>query len=153
VQSFPIGTQLLLLREMLCVDTEGQVRPTHIVEAVQMRGFVSAPTNELRYARELELSRKLLFQHSQGGLRPIVRDELRIGNYSSLGFIQTDKSLPVHPFPQDCAQCHPVDGLFSSGNISIAREPDESAVRTIAGKLSRADYIQLRDWMPEAPKP
>jgi hypothetical protein len=153
--SIPIGTRLVLLREMLCIDADGLVRPTHIVESVQMRGFVMQGTNQLRYARELELSRKLLFQHSQGGLRPIVRDELRAENYSSLGSLQTtQKALLMRPFPDNCAQCHTaVNSLFSAANIRVARDPNETIARTIAGKVSRADYLQLREWLPGASKP
>src|SRR5207249_8395574 len=73
----PSGMKFLLLREMISLDENGQMVPTHVVESVQFR--TRSHTNrsgvERSLGREVELSRALLFQGQQGGLRPIRSEE------------------------------------------------------------------------------
>src|SRR5882762_7532017 len=61
----------LLLREMISLDENGQMVPTHVVESVQFRARSHTDRSGVEHSlgREAELSRALLFQGRQGGLR------------------------------------------------------------------------------------
>jgi hypothetical protein len=43
VPQFPVDTQWALVRRMCVIDTEGQIRPTRLVESIQVRTYVSLP--------------------------------------------------------------------------------------------------------------
>jgi hypothetical protein len=108
--ALPRETQFLLLREMITLDENGQMVPTHVVESVQFRTVT--PTHG--FVREAELSRALLFQGQQGGLRPIPKGEPRVRMYNSLGHLHTDEKgngLPQIGFPRDCSDCHALSVL------------------------------------------
>src|SRR5262249_4364433 len=81
----PIGTQLLLLREMICLDKDLQRVPTRVVESVEFRTTQKEWTGERLIAHEAELSRTLLFQGKQGGLRSITAGEQSAFGYEGLG--------------------------------------------------------------------
>jgi hypothetical protein len=101
----PFGTQFLLLREMISLDRNGEMVPTHVVESVQFR----SRTKESGFARESDLNRALLFQGRQGGLRPIPKGEMRTTGYGNLGHLHDDQhgnGPPRRRFPGNCAQCH-----------------------------------------------
>ncbi len=131
----PSGMQFLLLREMIALDENGEMVPTHVVESVQFRSPSFARDGsgvERSTGREVELNRVLLFEGKQGGLRAIRRDELRESFYNSLGHLRVDENgigPSRQPFPQNCAQCHSSNALispvarFSSPNRSVSIEP------------------------------
>lgn len=115
----PWGTQFLLLRELICLDEEGQMVPSHVVESVQFHtvhwtGSNSDPGHMM--FREAELSRALLFQGQQGGLRPIPAGEPRARSYNNLGHLRVDEKgngPPQKSFPRNCGECHaPGSPLF-----------------------------------------
>lgn len=130
----PSGVQFLLLREMISLDENGQMVPTHVVESVQFRtrSHTDESGVERSLDREVELSRALLFQGSHGGLRPISGGEPRALFYTSLGHLTVDKdgNGPFQlSFPENCGQCHgsremvtPV-ARFSPANRSVSIEP------------------------------
>lgn len=114
------GTQFVLLREMICLDVDGQMVPSHVVESVQFHmvwwsGGRSDP-GQMAF-REAELSRALLFQGRQGGLRPILKGDERVRAYNSLGHLATDvdgNGPPRESFPANCGECHASNStLFS----------------------------------------
>jgi len=123
----PVGTQFLLLREMICLDENLQMIPTHIVESVQFRttykeGFLEHPV-----AHEAELNRALLFAGKRGGLKPIASGELRNGGYEGLGSLLVDNKgngSPLIAFPQNCLACHQSRSLFS--NVYTSAKPMRS---------------------------
>ena len=134
----PSGMQFLLLREMIALDDNGEMVPTHVVESVQFRAPSFARDGsggsgvERSTGREVELNRVLLFEGKQGGLRAIRRDELRESFYNSLGHLRVDENgigPSRQPFPQNCALCHSSNALispvarFSSPNRSVSIEP------------------------------
>jgi hypothetical protein len=144
----PVGTQFLLLREMICLDENLQMIPTHIVESVQFRTTYKKGFLEHQVAREAELNRALLFQGKQGGLKPIAAGELRNAAYDGLGNLVVDdqgNGSPLIAFPQNCIACHQSRLLFSNTyasakpRLSISIEPI-SRWKEKNGKLD-----QLRD--------
>lgn len=130
----PSGMQFVLLREMISLDENGQMVPTHVVESVQFRSrsHIDRSGVERSLGRELELSRALLFRGQHGGLRPIPGGELRASSYNSLGHLRVDEKgngPSEQPFPQNCGLCHTSNELlsavakFSSPHRSISIEP------------------------------
>src|SRR5439155_26871208 len=137
VRSFgrlPSGMQFLLLREMISLDENGQMAPTHVVESVQFRtrSHTDRSGVERSLGREVELSRALLFQGQQGGLRPIFGGEPRASFYNSLGHLRVDQNgngPSQQRFPENCGQCHMSNALvspvaaFSRPNRSVSIGP------------------------------
>lgn len=91
------------------------MEPTHIVESIQFRGTLPSDPS-IRLARELELNRSLLFAGKQGGLRPVVRGELRDAGYDFLGGLKSIDPASgavkllfagsLCEFPANCVICH-----------------------------------------------
>jgi hypothetical protein len=123
---FPLGTQFLLLREMMCIADNGEMAPTHIVETIQVRASYKALLKEHLFAREEELNRQALFAGRQGGLLPVMADSPQAMFYDSLGFLRVDDFAhgpQLTTFPYNCAGCHqPRDsGTFSfNWNVSAS---------------------------------
>ncbi len=111
--------KFLLLREMISLDENGQMLPTHVVESVQFRARSHTDRSgvERSLGREVELSRALLFQGQQGGLRPIPGGEPRASFYNSLGHLRVDEDgngPSQKRFPENCVQCHASNALVSA---------------------------------------
>jgi len=123
---FPIGTQSLLLREMICINENGEMAPTHIVETIQVRASYKAILKEHLFAREVELNRQALFAGRQGGLLPVTADSPQAMFYDSLGYLRVDdlaQGPPLTTFPDNCAGCHQLrdSGTFSfNWNVSAS---------------------------------
>jgi hypothetical protein len=101
---FPAGTQFALVRQMMLMDDHGKVRPTRIIENVQLRVFLDVPRTEdlprekrkdsdgllrrLHMAKndfyEFQLRRKDLFAGKAGGLHAIKSDEQVFSLYSAM---------------------------------------------------------------------
>jgi hypothetical protein len=99
---FPPGTQFALVRQMMLIDDQGAIRPTRLIEDVQLRFFRAVPRAEdlpaekrqsaevlLRREQmekndfyEFQLRRKDLFAGKAGGLRAIRSDELLVSLFS-----------------------------------------------------------------------
>jgi hypothetical protein len=130
----PSGMRFLLLREMISLDENGQMVPTHVVESVQFRtrSHTDRSGVERSLGREVELSRAFLFQGKQGGLRPISGGESRASFYNSLGHLRVDEDgngPSQQSFPGNCGQCHMSNDLlshvatFSRPHRSVSIEP------------------------------
>jgi hypothetical protein len=151
--SFPVGTQFLLLREMICLDENWQMAPTHIAEAVQFRDSYRGIIRQHLFAREAELSRDLLFHGKQGGLRAVQANEEQVIFYESLGFLRVDdlgNGPNLAPFPGNCAGCHQprVSGTFDfNPNVRIAT-PNRSAPMdsVVRWKVEHGKLDQLREF-------
>lgn len=141
----PFGTQLLLLREMICLDENLQMVPTHVVESVQFR---TAPSVfQSQSFGEAELSRGLLFQGKQGGLRPVPAGEPRFAAYDNLGHLAVDdkgNTLPLGATPQNCAGCHQTSRLFSNPKASSkpARSTSIESIRQRKEKRGKLDQLR-----------
>jgi hypothetical protein len=92
---FPAGTQFALVRQMMLIDDKGKIRPTRLIEDVQLRVFQAVPraedlpaekrqSSELLLRRdqmqkndfyEFQVRRKDLFSGKAGGLHAIESDE------------------------------------------------------------------------------
>jgi hypothetical protein len=137
---FPTGTQLALVREMMVIDSEGTLRPTSIVEDVQIRVHRTIPSevpeglntsrNEAQTALdvyEFKMRRPILFAHQTGGLIPVKAQETEFPLFMSHGI---DLFEEVGNFPLEralrtslsaCSSCHFRPGIHSM----ISREHGE----------------------------
>src|SRR5437667_4379509 len=145
--------KFLLLREMISLDENGQMVPTHVVESVQFR--TRSHTNrsgvERSLGREVALSRALLFQGQQGGLRPILGGEPRASFYNSLGHLRVDENgngPSQQPFPKNCGQCHSSNALVSP--VATFARPNRSvSIESIAHWKQESGKLDLlRKLMP-----
>src|SRR5262249_22579609 len=130
----------------------GQLVATPIVESVQIRGSVAGEPTDNIFFREVELNRRMLFQNVQGGLKPIVKGELRFQGYDGLGFVHGKDGAALRAFPMNCADCHKAVGYLDSMQpikIPIAGHTnDYSAVsNVIARKLAGRNFNALKKWM------
>jgi hypothetical protein len=145
----PVGTQLLLLREMICLDENLQMAPTRMVESVQFRTTRKGLLSESLIAHEAELDRGLLFQGKQGGLRPILNGEPRMVGFGTLDGLLDDKGNagPLVTFPKACGMCHAPRRLESGGQVSAApvRSPSIDVIK--GWKEKRGDLNVLRDFI------
>jgi hypothetical protein len=125
---FPAGTKLALVREMVLIDSQGNLRPTGIVEDVQIRVHRTIPSeipqalntsrNEARTALdpvEFKLSRAKLFSAESGGLRPVAAEETEFAVFLTHGIDPFETSFPDSRVSlQACASCHFRPGVFAS---------------------------------------
>lgn len=123
LRPFPPGTEFLLMREMICLDEDWRMVPTHIVESVQFRASSKGLVKPHFFAREAELSREMLFRGQQGGLKALQANEEQVLFYDSLGFMRVDESgngPGLARFPANCEGCHQprASGTFDF-NLSI----------------------------------
>ncbi len=106
LHSLPPGTHIALVRRMLLVDTEGQIRQSPLVESLQIRVFrtaepvrsVSGGHNDQDFF-EFVLSRSGLFAAPALGLRALRRSDEEFLTFSSHGIdpFERDPRLPLHP--------------------------------------------------------
>ncbi|HEY6246957.1 MAG TPA: hypothetical protein VIX17_23595 [Pyrinomonadaceae bacterium] len=128
---FPAGTQLALVRRMVLIDAQGELRPTNIIEDVQIRVHRTIPTvvpNELNCNRnearaaldvyEFKLTRTKLFAHEDGGLHSLTKTDTEFPLFGSHdidlfeeNFSRFDRMLRVSL--EACASCHFRPGVHS----------------------------------------
>ena len=126
-QSLPVGSQFLLLREVVAVDDQWQLVPTRIVESVQVRVYRAAPGPEAgpkegadggaayhaaaacQLFEEFELDRRRLFRGESGGLKATPAGARRHMGYTALGRLAVNRqgrALTPDAFPRNCFVCH-----------------------------------------------
>jgi len=118
---FPAGTQLVLIRKMVLIDSNGNSQPTNIIEDIQIRvhrtipneipGALNTSRNEAHAALdgfEFKFSRPKLFANESGGLRSVVKGEKEFALFRSHG-IDFEQREPL----QACASCHFQPGVHS----------------------------------------
>jgi hypothetical protein len=167
-QNMPVGTQMALLREMLLVNDQKKIVPSHIVESLQLRCYLGRPSDPAELSQlfeEFVLDRPFLFQNKQGGLRPTAFSTPVFFGYMALGRLavnQKGEILPLEPFPQSCIRCHvqPQPGgehlpesyfpnrppriASFARPIRFARSDTESAEQqTILWKSSQPEFLEL----------
>lgn len=147
----PVGTQFLLLREMICLDEKLQMVPTHVVESVQFRSIYKKGTFDQKIGREADLNRVLLFQAKQGGLRPISAGEPVFAGYASLGHLELDAkgNAPIQVlFPQNCAGCHITGGDLFSNAQTCSKPMRSTSIEYLSGwKKEKGKLDQLREFI------
>jgi hypothetical protein len=125
---FPAGTQFALVRQMMLMDDQGKIRPTGLIEDVQLRVFLEVPRlddlpreqrdasdNPLREKQmakndfyEFQLRRKDLFAGKPGGVHAIKSDE-RVFSLFSVA----DEDI-FEQRPEDLMPRQPEDGRARS---------------------------------------
>jgi hypothetical protein len=114
----PPGTEAALVRRMMAVDSKGELRPTKIVESVQIRHYRSQPhtyrlngmpVESFQDTYQFNLSRERLFEKKAGGLRAVEWEErdfktpFRSHRDDDFG---NDNPLVRPPVRQICVGCH-----------------------------------------------
>jgi hypothetical protein len=120
---FPPETRVALLRQMMLLDTNGDIVPTRLIESIQSRVYKTVPADPSasgqREDSEFRLSRKLLFVAQGGGLRPVTATETGFSVFMTQGFDWFDRSpgheplLQKRPILQSCEVCHEGSGIHS----------------------------------------
>jgi hypothetical protein len=162
----PVGSEFLLLREMVGIDQDLNLVPTRVVESVQLRVYVTDTAKEAESSQlfeEFDMHRPLLFSGKQGGLKPTSEGEPRFFGYMALGRLAVNdeaQCLPLNRFPQNCFTCHvafnerthqtepsgpptlqSLDRPFSFGGPNVRY----SATNTIHWKEEQKDFRRLRE--------
>jgi hypothetical protein len=124
---FPSGTTVALVRQMILVDLNGDLVPTHLTESVQIRRYNDVnpkprpsgmPAPESQTFVEFLLSRRDLFAGVAGGLRAVAPDEREFRQFMDMGFDPFDEAERQHkPLSfhraMDCMDCHGGFGVYS----------------------------------------
>jgi hypothetical protein len=165
---FPVGTQLALVRQTILIDSQGNFRPTNLVEDVQIRvhrlipnepprGTGTTLSETLLDTYVFKLSRPKLFAGEAGGLRSVTRGEMEFPIFQSHG-IDVIESGFESPREREtlkfCAKCHFDPGVYSSvfarGHIGSSPDSNKEAYETRLWKLSQFDWGLLqRIWQSE----
>lgn len=145
--SFPMGTQVALVRRMMVFDTQGNLLLSPIAESVQIRVYRPISPGEGRNFGggdladilknsgqeffEMKLSRPLLFSGRNGGLRATARDERTLSTFQQKGGDLIDESRDPHPRPnvmptdlQSCVWCHNARGVRSLNSRASLLKPN-----------------------------
>jgi hypothetical protein len=105
----PDGTRLALVRLLLVIDDRGTIRPTRIVQSVQLRTIRGQPA-----FAEWKMSRQRLFAGSGGGLQPVGPDDREFLTFSSHGTDPFERRPSPAKFEASrvlemCPNCHQVE--------------------------------------------
>jgi hypothetical protein len=143
--SFPAGTQVALVRQMMLFDNQGNLVVSLVTQSVQIRVYreiTTAPARDFSdgpaaTARnsgqdffEIRISRPLLFQGKQGGLRATARDETEPPTFQTHGDDPIDESprpgradRSFSPITQTCLGCHSRGGISSFNSLDSLLKP------------------------------
>jgi len=146
---FPNGTTFALVRQMILVDQNGGLVPTHLTESVQFRRYNDVHPKRGPNGRvlpgsqsmfEFLLSRKQLFTGMAGGLRAVAPDERDFLQFMDKGFDPFDDSERKHGpvslwFHQamDCMGCHGNRGVFSVNSFTRLFQNQTSTLPQVVG--------------------
>lgn len=168
IPQFPSGTRTALVRQMMTIDTSGEIVPTDIIESVQTRLYriVSADVlkNDERDEAEFDLRREDLFARKNGGLSQLGSNDERFPVFMTHDEdpFEQPKSLsgPIEPqvVLRTCSACHGASGIhsvctymcnahrpqiysFLSDVVGLFEpKPDQQRRGYIAAKQSRHDF-------------
>lgn len=117
---FPPGTRTALVRQMMLLDQDGEIVPTHLTEAVQIRLYKTVPSDTQnpgeQVVSEFRMSREKLFERKAGGLNAIGSDEKKFSVFMTQGNdpIETPHPYQVfQPVLESCTSCHQGSGIHS----------------------------------------
>jgi hypothetical protein len=141
---FPVGTQVALVRQMMLIADDGQLRESPITESVQIRVIRRVPREiylnhqaalASQVAFEFELQRADLFAGNAGGLRPVPPDE---PVYLSLQFVagfddpfeKPRDGRRAHPMSvrDSCAACHSDSGIYGVNSYTRRHSIDHGVL-------------------------
>jgi hypothetical protein len=138
--SFPSGTQMALVRQMMLFDNQGNLAVSPITESVQIRVYREITMARARdlpdpagIARnsgqdffEIKINRPLLFSGKQGGLKATTRNEIEPPTFATIGFdlIDAISQRPEQtPTMQTCLHCHSGRGISSFNSLDSLLKP------------------------------
>ena len=143
--SFPVGTEVALVRQMTLFDNLGNLVPSPITESVQIRVYRTTTTTTRGDAEpassfdemiarsgqdfyEIRLSRQQLFANNAGGLRAVGPSEREFLTFDAHGDDQIESSgrSPLNQYPpivRLCAECHHVAGIHSLNTLGVLLKP------------------------------
>jgi hypothetical protein len=123
VPQFPAGTRTVLLRQMMVVDRNGRLVPTHVTLSLQTRLYRTVPAGGRdlgeREEAEYDLSREKLFAGKNGGLTAVTKGEARFSVFMSHGDDPFENGrggaqrFTPSPVLQTCHVCHEGSGIYS----------------------------------------
>jgi hypothetical protein len=138
--SFPVGTQVALLRQMTLFDNRGNLVDAPVTESVQIRVYRAITIDQTSLAAlrergqicyEIKLSRPQLFAGQAGGLRATKPDEIEFSTLRQEGddvfeWWVVNRSRPgiSEPFLQLCVQCHSGGGINSLNSRAHLLRPN-----------------------------
>lgn len=118
VPQFPTGTQVALLRRMMLVDRQGELRLTPITENIQLRVYedLKAPS-----MFEFTLNRKSLFEDPGASLHAVADDEINYFDIGTVSLSRNSRDPFEKPRPKadskpivmkSCIGCHAGPGIY-----------------------------------------
>jgi hypothetical protein len=170
----PSGTNLALVRQMMLIDDKGEMRPTRLVESVQIR--IVNPITENNDFYEFTIHRKELFD-SNNGLRAGKSDQVMIPLFNHtheadiFGFPNrvrmlreaATKRVRTEPITEnlrlDCVPCHKRQEVVSTNAFFHDRPPGLTASeraseveRTMRWKREKSQWGLLQGLTEELQK-
>jgi hypothetical protein len=144
--SFPVGTQVALVRRLTLFDNQGELTATSITESVQIRVYRAVTATEERNFGngnladiiknsgqdffEFKLSRPVLFSGKDGGLRAVAPGEKELSTFQSKGDDPFEETSGGPRFAdeaptelQTCVWCHSGGGVRSLNSRSSLLKP------------------------------
>ena len=143
--SFPVGTEVALVRQMTLFDNHGNLVPAPITQSVQIRVYRTTTittTSDAKHASfldemmarsgqdfyEIRLSRQQLFANKAGGLRAVGPSEREFFKFNAHGDDQIESSgrSPLNQYPpiiRFCAECHRGSGIQSLNTRGVLLKP------------------------------
>jgi hypothetical protein len=139
--SFPVGTEVALVRQMTLFDDHGNLVPAPITESVQIRvyrrvtadseaalGAAEAVARDDQDFYEVRFSRSQLFTGTSGGLRAVGPSEREFLIFNAHGDDQVESSgrWPLNQYPpvlRLCAECHRGAGIQSLNTREVLLKP------------------------------
>lgn len=130
---FPAGTQLALVREMVLIDSKGNLRPANVIEDIQLRVHHTIPSEipallhvdrnkagDAMDVYEFKLKRTKLFANENGGLQPMTKGDTEFPLFMSHGIDLFEENSPGFSLERGlrvslraCASCHFRPGVHS----------------------------------------
>jgi hypothetical protein len=132
---FPAGTQVALLREMMVIDDGGAIKPTRLIESLQLRTYreISGPDTPIPGRRtgqhsgqdvfEFRFRRRNLFAGKDGGFVAVGAQDREYPTFNShnvdpFEMAGRDQGGQVRIL-QRCAACHVPPGVDGPGIRSV----------------------------------
>lgn len=123
----PVGSQVALVRQMLVIDTDGEIVPTPVVESVQLRilrrigsrkvgcGGSLAPFQD---ASELRVSRPALLAGKHGGLVAVGPTDAPHSFFNAAHRLASRRPGSGPPHLKSCGSCHDQPGIYANPSFT-----------------------------------
>ncbi len=131
IPQFPAGTQLALVRRALLVDRDGELRPTHLIESMQLRFYREIADAEHRTDPkeqaffEFRFSRRALLTDPSSALHALTKDskDFEFVKFDTMGIdpLEGDKDRNARYTSSamaTCVGCHSQAGVYSFNSFT-----------------------------------